>query len=111
MATAGVKHKRVVLTIADEVKIIEMLDAIMMARKNMVVGHAPMQRTIYILLDFHSRGGQIECEVPERRKKGKGLEVPCMYKLLDHGSGQLISKLQKSLKLSLLTVDSSSCPY
>ena len=32
-------------------------------------------------------GGLIECEVIGRRKRGKGLEVPCMYKC--HGSKQL----------------------
>ena len=41
--------------------------------------------------------------------RGKGLEVPCMYKC--HGSKQLISMLKKSLELYPLAVGSSSCPY
>ena len=43
---------------------------------------------------FGVSGGEIECEVTGRRRKGKGLEVPCVYKL--QGKKQLLDKLRHS---------------
>ncbi len=74
----------------------------------MVVGRVPRELS-RLFWTFIDGGGQIKCEVTGRRKRGKGLEVPCIYKL--HGSKQLISKLQKSLKNPLLAAARSSCPY
>ena len=42
-------------------------------------------------------GGQIMCEITGKRRKGKGLEVPCTYKLTAKNS-QLIKKLKKAVK-------------
>ena len=37
------------------------------------------------------------CEITGRRRKGKGLEVPCVYKLRAENS-QLVKKLQTAVK-------------
>ena len=58
-----------------------------------VVGHVPRE----LSKDFRcflAGGGEIECEVTGRRRKGKGLEVPCVYKL--QGKKQLLDKLHHS---------------
>ena len=71
-----------------------------------VVGHLPREkaRTVWYFL---KRGGSGTCEITGRRKKGKGLEVPCVYTF----SGP--SKLLKKLESILQTCHSSahSCPY
>ncbi len=60
-----------------------------------VVGRVPRELSKYFWC-FLAGGGEIECEVTGRRRKGKGLEVPCVYKL--QGKKQLIDKLRHSLK-------------
>ena len=83
--------------------------AITVEKENdIIVGRVPRELS-KIFRIFMEGGGLIKCEVTGRRKRGKGLEVPCTYKC--HGSKQLISKLKKSLKLYPLAVGSSSCPY
>ena len=44
--------------------------------------------------NFLSNGGQIRCDVTSGRKKGKGLEVPCVYHL--SGTKPMVMKLKKS---------------
>ena len=63
------------------------------------VGHVPREfsRNFWHYL---SHGGKISCEVTGRRKYGKGLEVPCVYKFL--GSEKLVKKMK-----SILTQKSS----
>jgi hypothetical protein len=41
---------------------------------------------------FLNHGGKISCEVTGRRKRGKGLEVPCVYKFL--GAEMMIRKMK-----------------
>ena len=62
------------------------------------VGHVPREfsRT------FWSHGGKISCEVTGRRKYGKGLEVPCVYKFL--GSEKLVKMKDIITKKSTKTV-------
>lgn len=63
------------------------------------VGHVPREfsRTFWRYL---SHGGKISCEVTGRRKYGKGLEVPCVYKFF--GSEKLVKKMK-----SIITQKSS----
>ncbi len=56
-----------------------------------VVGRVPTELP-KIYWNFLARGGRINCEVTGRRKRGKGLEEPCIYKF--GGSMKLISKLR-----------------
>ena len=52
---------------------------------------------------FWSHGGKISCEVTGRRKYGKGLEVPCVYKFL--GSEKFVKKMKDIItKKSTTTV-------
>ena len=44
---------------------------------------------------FLKRGGTGECEVCGRRKKGNGLEIPCIYRF--SGPNKLIKKLKSLL--------------
>ena len=79
--------------------------AITVEKENKIVGRVPKELSKIFRVFMEGRG-LIECEVTGRRKRVKGLEVPCTYKC--HGSEQLISKLKKSLKLYPLAVGSSS---
>ena len=62
-------------------------------KDTMIVGRVPRQLS-KAFWNFLAGGGLITCEVTGPRKKGKGLEVPCFYKL--QGDRELISKLHKS---------------
>ena len=50
-----------------------------------------------VFLDILKDGGEITSEVTGKRKKAKGLEVPCVYTFT--GSGETIIKLQTLLNL------------
>ena len=56
-----------------------------------IVGHIPREFS-RVFWYFLSHGGKISCEVTAKRKYGKGLEVPCVYKCL--GSEKMILKLK-----------------
>ena len=45
-----------------------------------IVGHTPRELS-KIFWFFLKHNGKIVCEITEWRKHGKGLEVPCVYKL------------------------------
>lgn len=62
-----------------------------------VVGHVPREHSKAFWY-FIAHGGRVSCEVTGRRKYGKGLEVPCVYKLL--ASEVLIVKLNKIIQKS-----------
>ena len=51
-------------------------------------------------------GGTGGCEITGRRKKGNGLEVPCIYSV--YGPSELVKKLEFLLQERNLP---SSCPY
>ena len=59
-----------------------------------VVGHIPqyIAKTVWFFL---RRGGSGMCEITGRRKKGNGLEVPCVYSL--SGPDKLVRKLESVL--------------
>ena len=76
-----------------------------------IVGRVPRELS-KLFWNFLASGGLITCEVTGRRRKGKGLEVPCTYKL--QGDEKLVSKLKKTLKekpLLSAAVHTHSCPY
>ena len=59
------------------------------------VGHVPREysRMFHFFL-FHC--GRISCEITGHRKKGHGLEVPCIYHLV--GDKKLVRKARKIVK-------------
>ena len=72
-----------------------------------VVGHVPREFS-RVFWHFLNRGGKMSCEVTGRRKHGKGLEVPCVYKFL--GSEKIITKMKDVLyEKSPSTTCTSTC--
>lgn len=61
-----------------------------------VVGCVPKELSRHFSR-FLLGGGEIMCEITGRRRKGKGLEVPCVYKLRAENP-QLVKKLQTAVK-------------
>jgi hypothetical protein len=61
----------------------------------LVVGHVPRENS-RVFWYFIDHGGTISCEVIGKRKHGKGLEVPCVYKF--SGKEKLILKLKSILQ-------------
>ena len=72
--------------------------AIAVLKAGAIVGHVPREfsRIFYIFL---TSGGKVMCEVTGRRKYGKGLEVPCVYKFT--GTEKNIVKVKKILSKKL----------
>ena len=60
-----------------------------------VVGHVPREVS-RIFWHYLGHGGKISCEVTGRRKYGKGLEVPCVYKFL--GSEKIVEKMRSIMQ-------------
>ena len=60
-----------------------------------IVGRVPLEISLS-LWNFLTEGGEIICEVAGKRRKGKGLEVPCIYYLT--GTLSAIQKLEDSLE-------------
>ena len=52
--------------------------AVAVQKRGMVVGHLPRE-TAKVVWYFLKRGGSGWCEITGRKKKGIGLEVPCVY--------------------------------
>ena len=82
-------------------------------KDGLIAGRVPRELS-KLFWTFLSNGGQISCEVTGRRKRGRGLEVPCTYKI--QGKDELVEKLKKSLdKINTRkpTCDrqTHSCPY
>ena len=71
-----------------------------------MVGHLPRE-TAKIVWFFLRRGGSGWCKITGRRKKGIGLEVPCVYTF--SGPHKLVKKLEVLLmKCRIKCAD--SCP-
>ena len=64
-------------------------------KDGVIVGRVPRELS-KLFWNFLTNGGVTTCEVTGPRKKGKGLEVPCAYKM--SGSEDLVSKFQKSIE-------------
>lgn len=68
--------------------------AVSVKKSGEIVGHVPRSFSKVLWL-FLSHGGQINCKVTGKRKKGNGLEVPCVY--FYTGPPRLIKKLIRLL--------------
>lgn len=49
---------------------------------SVIVGHVPKEYSRIVSYFLH-QGGQLKAEVIGKRKLGKGIEVPCIYTLLE----------------------------
>ena len=78
--------------------------AVCLMKDNCAVGHVPRELS-RVFWYFLCHGGRVTCEVTGRRKRGKGLEVPCAYKFV--GNSKLIKKLIQLLPIESI---SNSCP-
>ena len=65
--------------------------AVAVQKREMVVGHLPRE-TAKVVWYFLRRGGSGWCEITGRRKKGIGLEVPCVHTF--SGPHKLVKKLE-----------------
>ena len=68
--------------------------AVAVCKNSIIVSHIPreLSRTFYFFL---RHGGSIECKITGDRRKGLGLEVPCLYTL--SGKPRYIKRLVKLL--------------
>ncbi len=69
--------------------------AVSVMKDGEIVGHLPRCLS-KISFYFLKRGGEINCTVVGKRKKGKGLEVPCLY--IYAGPSTIVRKLERLLK-------------
>ena len=74
--------------------------AVSVQKAGIIVGHVPHEVS-RIFTFFIRHGGTTVCEVTGHRKPGKGLEVPCCYKLT--GKPKHIKKALKLLVLPQTT--------
>ena len=68
--------------------------AVAVIKDHQIVGHIP-ENFAMITWHFISHGGSVYCRITGRRKKGKGLEVPCKY--IYCGPSKHVKKLKKLL--------------
>ena len=73
--------------------------AIAVTRDGRTVGHVPriISRVSWFFL---RRGGHIICQITGQRKRGDGLEVPCVY--VYFGSSRMVEKLKGLLEVKSL---------
>ena len=72
----------------------EDLYAVSVIKEDTIVGHVPRENS-RVVWYFLEHDGAVTCEVTDRRKCGKGLEVPCLYHFT--GKKKKIEKLRKLL--------------
>ena len=70
--------------------------AICVKKDGAIVGYVPreLSRTMDVFIE---KGGVVTCTVTGRHKKGKGLEVPCVYCL--EAKKRLMTKVQRYLRV------------
>ena len=73
--------------------------AVCILKSSTIVGHVPRELS-RVFWFFLSHGGTISCEIIGHRKRGKGLEVPCLYKFT--GSERIITKMKGILRVKNL---------
>ena len=71
--------------------------AVTIMKEHAVVGRVPRELS-YSFWTFIQNGGEISCQVTGHRKKGRGLEVPCIYRFKTNGNGQLLETLKQNMK-------------
>ena len=59
-----------------------------------IVGHVPRELS-KIFWFYLKHGGKITCEITGWRKRGKGLEVPCIY--IMKGSRRMVDRVREQL--------------
>ena len=82
-----------------------------MKKNGVVVGRVPRELS-KIFWRFLSNGGQITSVVTGGRKRGKGLEVPCTYKI--EGKVELVQEFKRSSRRRQFMGrerEIQSCPY
>ena len=78
----------------------EDLYAISITKDDTIIGHVPREK-LRVVWYFLEHDGTVTCQVIDRRKHGKGLEVPCMHRFT--GKKRKIEKLRKLLPASSKT--------
>ena len=71
--------------------------ALAVFKEGIFVGHVPSEMS-RIFWFFLQHDGKIECEITGQRKKGKGLEVPCVYRF--KGSTQKIERMKELMHVT-----------
>ena len=85
-----------VLTVCKEPDTLHDRHAVCVKKDGALIGHVPreLSRTMDVFIE---KGGVVTCTVTGRRKKGKVLEVPCVYCL--EAKKKLMTKVQRYLRL------------
>ena len=71
--------------------------ALAVFKEGIIVGHVPREMSRIFWL-FLQHDGKIECEITGQRKKGKSLEVPCVYRF--KGSTQKIERMKELMHVT-----------
>ena len=81
--------------------------AVSLLKDATVIGHVP-RKFSRVFWHFLRHGGTITCEVTGRKKRGKGLEIPCVYCFV--GTSKMIQRV-KTLTSFDEPIPPNSCPY
>ena len=71
------------------------LHAVSVLKNGSIVGHVPRELSKIIKFFLATSGSSVTCHIAGRRKKGLGLEVPCIYTA--KGKSRYIKRLKKVL--------------
>ena len=95
------EEKYCVVTVCKEPDNIHDRHAVCVKKDGAIVGHVPreLSRTMDVFIE---KGGVVTCTVTGRHKKGKGLEVPCVYCL--EAKKRLMTKVQQYCAVSNIII-------